>query len=198
MVTIGVDSHKRTHTFVAVDEVGKKIAEKTLPAMTEGHLDGLAWAERWTERRWALEDCRHLTRRLESDLLAGGEAVVRVPTRLMASERRGDRERASLTRSTRWRWPGPLCASRISRWRSSTDRPGRSSCSWITGKTWCGNGPACRPGCAGTFTSSSPVSSSRPGAFAGRTSSKSWRSASKALRGPSPASPVSSWRGSAT
>ena len=49
--------------------------------------------KRWPERRWALEDCRHLTRRLESDLLAGGEAVVRVPTRLMASERRGDRER---------------------------------------------------------------------------------------------------------
>lgn len=93
MVTIGVDSHKRTHTFVAVDEVGKKIAEKTLPATTEGHLDGLAWAERWPERQWALEDCRHLTRRLESDLLAGGEAVLRVPTRLMASERRGDRGR---------------------------------------------------------------------------------------------------------
>lgn len=92
-MTIGVDSHKRTHTFVAVDEVGKKIAERTLPATTEGHLDALAWAERWPERRWAIEDCRHLTRRLESDLLAGGEAVVRVPTRLMASERRGDRER---------------------------------------------------------------------------------------------------------
>ena len=44
MVTIGVDSHKRIHTFVAVDEVGKKLAEKTLPATTEGHLDGLAWA----------------------------------------------------------------------------------------------------------------------------------------------------------
>lgn len=93
MVMIGVDSHKRTHTFVAVDDVGKKLAEKTLPATTEGHLDALAWSERWVERTWALEDCRHLTRRLESDLLAGGEAVVRVPTRLMAAERRGDRER---------------------------------------------------------------------------------------------------------
>lgn len=59
------------------------------------HLDGLAWAERWPEWRWALEDCRHLTRRLESDMLAGGEAVVRVPTRLTASERRGDRERGT-------------------------------------------------------------------------------------------------------
>ena len=93
MVIIGADSHKRTHTFVAVDDVGKKLAERTVAATTEGHLEALEWAERWPERRWALEDCRHLTRRLESDLLAGGEAVVRVPTRLMAGERRGSRER---------------------------------------------------------------------------------------------------------
>ena len=93
MVIIGADSHKRNHTFVAADDVGRKIAEKTLPATTEGHLEALEWAERWPERQWALEDCRHLTRRLESDLLAGGEAVVRVPTRLMAAERRADRER---------------------------------------------------------------------------------------------------------
>jgi len=93
MVIIGTDSHKRTHTFVVVDEVGRKLAEKTLPATTQGHLEALEWAERWPERHWAIEDCRHLTRRLESDLLAGGEAVLRVPTRLMAAERRVDRER---------------------------------------------------------------------------------------------------------
>jgi transposase len=92
MVTIGSDSHKRTHTFVAVDGLGKKLSERTVPATTEGHLEILGWAERWPERLWALEDCRHLTRRLESDLLAAGEAVVRVPTRLMAGERRGGRE----------------------------------------------------------------------------------------------------------
>jgi transposase len=92
MVTIGVDSHKRTHTLVAVDDVGKKLAERTLAATSEGHLDALAWAERWPERRSAIEDCRHLTRRLESDLLAAGEAVLRVPPRLMAAERRGGRE----------------------------------------------------------------------------------------------------------
>jgi transposase len=77
MMTIGVDSHKRTHTLVAIDDVGKKLAERTLAATSEGHLDALAWSERWPERRWAIEDCRHLTRRLESDLLAAGEAVLR-------------------------------------------------------------------------------------------------------------------------
>ena len=30
MIMIGADSHKRTHTFVAVDEVGRYLAEKTV------------------------------------------------------------------------------------------------------------------------------------------------------------------------
>src|SRR3954453_13632492 len=91
MVIIGGDSHKRTHTFVAVDQVGRQLGEKTVPATTDGHLAALAWARQWPERRWALEDCRHLTRRLEGDLLRGGQAVVRVPPKMMAAERRSTR-----------------------------------------------------------------------------------------------------------
>jgi len=91
MIVIGGDSHKRTHTFVAVDEVGRKVAETTVVATSDGHLEALAWAAKWPSRTWALEDCRQLTRRLESDLLRVGEAVLRVPPRLMASERRGAR-----------------------------------------------------------------------------------------------------------
>ena len=90
---IGVDAHKRTHTLVAVDEAGRKLGERTLAATTEGHLEAIQWAFRWPERRFALEDCRHLTRRLEADLLRAGEAVTRVPTRLMAVARRTGRER---------------------------------------------------------------------------------------------------------
>jgi transposase len=93
LVTIGTDSHKRTHTVVAADEVGRKLAEHTVATTTNGHLDALGWAARWPQRRWALEDCRHLTRRLEADLLAAGETVLRVPPRLMAAERHGSRER---------------------------------------------------------------------------------------------------------
>jgi transposase len=91
MVVIGGDSHKRTHTFVAVDAVGRRLAEKTVAATSEGHLVALAWAGQWSERRWALEDCRHLTRRLEGDLLRAGEPVVRVPPKMMAAERRATR-----------------------------------------------------------------------------------------------------------
>lgn len=92
MVVLGVDAHKRTHTVVAADELGRKLGAKTVAATSEGHLEALDWAAGWPERTWALEDCRHVTRRLEGDLLAAGEAVVRVPTRLMAGARRGGRE----------------------------------------------------------------------------------------------------------
>ncbi len=92
MVTLGVDAHKRTHTAVAVDDAGRRLAERTVPAASAGHLELVRWAARFGERRWALEDCRHLSRRLESDLLRAGEVVVRVPPKLMAGARRSARE----------------------------------------------------------------------------------------------------------
>jgi transposase len=99
MIMIGADPHKRTHTVVAVDEVGRRLAEKTVRTNSEGHLELLAWSRRLAssateqeEVKFALEDCRHLTRRLEADLLAGGARVMRVPTRLMAEARKVGRE----------------------------------------------------------------------------------------------------------
>lgn len=91
IMTIGGDAHKRTHTFVAADPAGRKIAKHTFAATTEGHIEALRWAAQWPERQWALEDCRQVTRRLERDLLGAGERVVRVPTQLMAGARRSAR-----------------------------------------------------------------------------------------------------------
>ena len=92
MVILGADLHKRWHTVVAVDPTGRKLAEKTVRANPEGHLELRRWAARFPDRRWALEDCRHLSRRLEVDLLRSGESVVRVPPKLMAGVRRSVRE----------------------------------------------------------------------------------------------------------
>jgi transposase len=92
-VQIGVDAHKRTHTLVAADELGREVATKTVKATSDGHLAAVEWARQWPQRAWAVEDCRHLTRRLEGDLLRAGETVVRVPTVLMADSRRSGRER---------------------------------------------------------------------------------------------------------
>jgi hypothetical protein len=45
--------------IIVVDEVGRKLPERTLAATQEGHLEALSWAERWVDRRFALEDCRY-------------------------------------------------------------------------------------------------------------------------------------------
>jgi transposase len=89
MVLLGVDPHKDTHTVVAVDQAGRQLGQTTVAARTLGHAELLGWAcQRWPEERlWAVEDCRHVTGRLERDLLAAGERVVRVPPRLMAGAR---------------------------------------------------------------------------------------------------------------
>jgi transposase len=92
MVTFGGDCHKRTHTLVAVDDNGRELGTKTVAAVTAGHLEALRWASQWRERRWALENCRHLSRGLETDLLLAGEAVVQVSPKLMAGARRTARE----------------------------------------------------------------------------------------------------------
>lgn len=92
MIVIGVDSHKRSHTVVAVDETGRKLAEKTVGTTSASHLELVRWAARFAERTWALEDCRHLSRRLSTDLLVAGERVIRVPPKLMAGARRSSRE----------------------------------------------------------------------------------------------------------
>ena len=92
MIVIGVDSHKRTHTAVAADEQGRKVGEITVAATSPGHLELVRWAARFPERQFALEDCRHLSRRLSADLLRAGETVIRVWPKLMAGARRSSRE----------------------------------------------------------------------------------------------------------
>ena len=95
MVVLGVDVHKHTHTTATVDEVGRRIAERTARAIDTGHEQLLMWARRQfpSDRTWAIEDCRHVSTRLERALLAAGEQVVRVPPKLMANTRRSARTR---------------------------------------------------------------------------------------------------------
>ena len=89
MITLGIDAHKRTHTVVAVDELGRRPGcRTTCGTTTADHQALIVWAGRFgAERTWAVEDCRHLSRRLERDMLAAGERIVRVPPKLMAHAR---------------------------------------------------------------------------------------------------------------
>jgi len=91
MIVIGVDVHKRSVTAVAVDELGRQLDERTVQVGSEELLEWVVGLGE--ERLWAIEDCRRLTRWLERQLIRAGEALVRVPPKLMAPERRHGRAR---------------------------------------------------------------------------------------------------------
>jgi transposase len=94
MIVIGADIHKSTHALAAVSGDGGTVAgELEIRADESGHLAALRWArELGQERVWAIEDCRHLSRRFEQALITAGERVVRVAPRMMGQARRGERE----------------------------------------------------------------------------------------------------------
>ncbi|HEY6396980.1 MAG TPA: IS110 family transposase [Solirubrobacteraceae bacterium] len=93
MIVIGVDTHKRSHTIVALDAVtGAARGQLTIPASEEGTLGALRFAaELDDDRVWAVEDCRHVSGRLERGLVAHGDRVVRVAPGLTESSRRAVR-----------------------------------------------------------------------------------------------------------
>jgi transposase len=43
-VTLGIDTHKRTHVAVALDQLGRRISELEIPTTTSGFADLYAWA----------------------------------------------------------------------------------------------------------------------------------------------------------
>lgn len=94
MIVIGADIHKRSHALAAVQlGTGAIAGQREIDATEAGHLAALRWArELDDERIWAIEDCRHVSRRLEQALVAAGERVIRVPPRLMGATRRGERQ----------------------------------------------------------------------------------------------------------
>jgi transposase len=100
MMVIGADTHKNSHTIAAVAAAtGELLADRTIEVGQRGFAAALDWARKLgAERVWALEDCRHVSGAFERFLLASGERVVRVATRLMAGERRGGRERGKSDR----------------------------------------------------------------------------------------------------
>lgn len=123
MIVIGVDTHKRSHTIVALDAAtGAARGQLTIPASDEGTLDALRFAaELDDDRVWAVEDCRHVSGRLERGLVAHGERVVRVAPGLTESSRRAVRtpgkssDRRDRNRSDRAARRSRHTAGRVSR-----------------------------------------------------------------------------------
>lgn len=96
MIVVGADTHKDTHTAVAVDGgTGHLVDELTAPARRAGFIAHLDWGRELggDDVVWAIEDCRHVSGGLERFLVAAGERVVRVPPKLMGASRKGERRR---------------------------------------------------------------------------------------------------------
>src|SRR4051794_29140298 len=95
MIVLGADTDKSSHTIAAIDTAtGRVLGDKTVAVGARGFAALVIWARGLAgERVWALEDCRHVSGALERFLIARGERVVGVSTRLMAGTRRSSRER---------------------------------------------------------------------------------------------------------
>jgi transposase len=63
----------------------------TVQATDDGALNALRFAALDHDRVWAVEDCRHVTARLERALVGAGERVIRVPPSLTGESRKGTR-----------------------------------------------------------------------------------------------------------
>src|SRR5215472_17868255 len=89
MMVFGVDPHKQSHTAVGADELGRKTGHRSVAARRDGYRELIAWARGLSPdgRKWAVEDVRQVASGLVRELLAAGEEVVFVPTRLMAGTR---------------------------------------------------------------------------------------------------------------
>lgn len=89
MIVIGIDPHMKTHTAVAIESAtGVVLEQMTVITDGAGHDRLLSWARKLgSDRYFAVEDCRHVSGRLERHLLPRGETVVRVPPKMMAGAR---------------------------------------------------------------------------------------------------------------
>ncbi len=157
MVTLGTDAHKKSHTMVAIDDVGAEIASAPVAATPEGHMRVVKCAARREPRRWAIEDCRALSRRLEADLLRIGDQVVRVPPKLMAGARRSARTRGKSDPIDALAVARAGLGNRICRWLGSMAPPARYGCWSTTEKAWSKTEPQPSTGCGGGSTNSNPA-----------------------------------------
>ncbi len=81
-VMIGVDPHKGSHTAVAADGSERSLAELRVRSGPKQLERLLAWAERFPERTWAVENATGLGFLLAQQLVAAGERVLDVQPKL--------------------------------------------------------------------------------------------------------------------
>lgn len=94
MVIIGIDTHTRTHTAGAIDELGRELGTLTVGAAPRELERLLAWAGGFGDIRLvAVEGAKGFGLPLTRILLAAGHTIIDVPTHLTADGRRSSRSR---------------------------------------------------------------------------------------------------------
>jgi transposase len=86
-VMIGVDPHKASHTAAALNQHGQLLDQQRFSATLNGYQALRQWAERWDDRRWAVEGAHGVGRALAQRLVCDGEQVLDVPAKLAARVR---------------------------------------------------------------------------------------------------------------
>lgn len=99
MITIGVDTHKRVHAAVAIDDRGRE-RDRWRGGTTPADGQRLAaWAAHLDpDQQWGIEGSGQYGHALAQQLVAAGAAVVEVNPRLTAGMRRGGRARGKSDR----------------------------------------------------------------------------------------------------
>jgi transposase len=86
-VIIGMDPHKRSATIEIIDEREKVLAQGRFGTDTDGYKTMLKLGRQYKHRIWAVEGCNGIGRHIAQRLLADGETVLDVPSKLSARAR---------------------------------------------------------------------------------------------------------------
>jgi transposase len=114
-VMAGIDPHKASHTAVAIGAGEEPLGELRVRACPSQAGKLLVWAAVWPERTWAVEGAAGLGHLLAQQLLAAGERVVDVPSKLAARVRLLQAgTRTKTTPMMRSRSRSRRCAHRVS------------------------------------------------------------------------------------
>jgi len=86
-VIIGMDPHKHSATIEIIDIRERVLEHGRFATTTTGYRAMLAAGRRYPRRRWAIEGCNGIGRHIAQRLVADGEKVVDVPSKLSAQVR---------------------------------------------------------------------------------------------------------------
>jgi hypothetical protein len=86
-VLIGMDPHKSSATIEVIDEHEQVLDQGRYGTDTDGYRQMLAAGRRFPDRRWAVEGSAGIGRHIAQRLVADGESVLDVPSKLSARVR---------------------------------------------------------------------------------------------------------------